>query len=124
MNDGEFFLFNRKPSIHNMSIMGHMIKIMSYSTFQPNLSVTSPYNCDFDGYEMNMHVPQSFEMRADLLELMMVPKCIVSPKSNRPIMGIVQETLLGCWKVIKRDIFIEQVSIIGILWSNPCVFHV
>ncbi|KAH0971041.1 hypothetical protein GBA52_023197 [Prunus armeniaca] len=76
--------------------------------FRLNLSVTSPYNADFDGDEMNMHVPQSFETRAEVLELMMVPKCIVSPQSNRPVMGIVQDTLLGCRKITKRDTFIEK----------------
>ncbi|KAK1324599.1 DNA-directed RNA polymerase II subunit RPB1 [Acorus calamus] len=71
LNDGDFVLFNRQPSLHKMSIMGHRIKIMPYSTFRLNLSVTSPYNADFDGDEMNMHVPQSFETRAEVLELMM-----------------------------------------------------
>lgn len=110
LNDGDFVLFNRQPSLHKMSIMGHRIKIMPYSTFRLNLSVTSPYNADFDGDEMNMHVPQSFETRAEVLELMMVPKCIVSPQANRPVMGIVQDTLLGCRKITKRDTFIEKVS--------------
>lgn len=95
-----------------MSIMGHKIKIMPYSTFRLNLSVTSPYNADFDGDEMNMHVPQSFETRAEVLELMMVPKCIVSPQANRPVMGIVQDTLLGCRKITKRDTFIEKVILV------------
>jgi DNA-directed RNA polymerase II subunit RPB1 len=110
LNDGDFVLFNRQPSLHKMSIMGHRIKIMPYSTFRLNLSVTSPYNADFDGDEMNMHVPQSFETRAEVLELMMVPKCIVSPQSNRPVMGIVQDTLLGCRKITKRDTLIEKVD--------------
>ena len=110
--------------------MGHRIKIMPYSTFRLNLSVTSPYNADFDGDEMNMHVPQSFETRAEVLELMMVPKCIVSPQSNRPVMGIVQDTLLGCRKITKRDTFIEKVCIcldilsflmqvLGLLYMQP-----
>lgn len=110
LNDGDFVLFNRQPSLHKMSIMGHRIKIMPYSTFRLNLSVTSPYNADFDGDEMNMHVPQSFETRAEVLELMMVPKCIVSPQANRPVMGIVQDTLLGCRKITKRDTFIDKVT--------------
>ena len=37
---------------------GHRVRILPYSTFRLNLSVTSPYNADFDGDEMNMHVPQ------------------------------------------------------------------
>nr|KYP66634.1 DNA-directed RNA polymerase II subunit RPB1 [Cajanus cajan] len=120
LNDGDFVLFNRQPSLHKMSIMGHRIKIMPYSTFRLNLSVTSPYNADFDGDEMNMHVPQSFETRAEVLELMMVPKCIVSPQSNRPVMGIVQDTLLGCRKITKRDTFISKDVFMNILmwWED------
>ncbi|KAK8669698.1 hypothetical protein V6N13_107122 [Hibiscus sabdariffa] len=103
-----FVLFDRQPSLHKMSIMGHRIRIMPYSTFRLNLSVTSPYNVDFVGDELNMHIPQSFETRAEVLELMMVPKCIVSPQSNRPVMGIVQDTLLGCRKITKReDVFMN-----------------
>lgn len=95
---------------------------MPYSTFRLNLSVTSPYNADFDGDEMNMHVPQSFETRAEVLELMMVPKCIVSPQSNRPVMGIVQDTLLGCRKITKRDTFIEKVLFYSVLNSWNSLF--
>lgn len=111
MNDGDLVVLNRQPSLHKMFIMGHKIKIMPYSTFRLNLAVTSPYNVNFDGDEMNMHVPQSIETRAEVLELMMVPKCIVSPQSNRPVMGIVQDTLLGCTKISKRDTFISKVTV-------------
>lgn len=102
-------LFNRQPSLHKMSIMGHRIRIMHWSTFRLNLSVTTPYNADFDGDEMNMHVCQSLETRAETSELMLVPKCVVSPQSNRPCMGIVQDSLLACYKITRRDTFIEKV---------------
>ena len=57
-----------------MSIMGHRIKILPYSTFRLNLSVTKPYNADFDGDEMNMHVPQSLETKSEIKNIMMIPK--------------------------------------------------
>ncbi len=60
-----------------------------------NLSVTTPYNADFDGDEMNMHVAQTHETRAEMRELMMVPKNIISPQANKPVIGIVQDTLVG-----------------------------
>eukprot|EP00899_Mesostigma_viride_P002361 jgi/Mesvir1/12125/Mv00383-RA.1 len=108
LQNGDAVLFNRQPSLHKMSIMGHRVKVMPFSTFRLNLSVTSPYNADFDGDEMNMHVPQTFETRAEVHELMMVPKCIVSPQSNRPVIGIVQDTLLASRKITKRDTFIKK----------------
>lgn len=58
INDGDIVLFNRQPSLHKMSIMGHRVRVLNYSTFRLNLSCTTPYNADFDGDEMNIHVPQ------------------------------------------------------------------
>lgn len=60
-----------------------------------NLSVTSPYNADFDGDEMNMHVAQSQETRAEMRQIMMVPRNIVSPQANKPVIGIVQVSVLA-----------------------------
>lgn len=80
-----------KPTLHKMSMMGHLVKVLPWSTFRINLSVTSPYNADFDGDEMNLHVPQSMETRAEILQLALVPRLVVTPQSNRPVMGIVQE---------------------------------
>lgn len=73
-------------------------------------SVTTPYNADFDGDEMNLHLPQSLETRAEIQELAMVPRMIVTPQSNRPVMGIVQDTLTAVRKFTKRDVFLERVS--------------
>lgn len=68
---------------------------MPYSTFRLNLSVTTPYNADFDGDEMNMHVAQTLETRAEISQIMMVPRQIITPQGNKPVMGIVQDSLLG-----------------------------
>ncbi|KAA8901402.1 hypothetical protein TRICI_006078 [Trichomonascus ciferrii] len=117
--DGDPVLFNRQPSLHKMSMMAHRVKVMPYSTFRLNLSVTSPYNADFDGDEMNLHVPQSEETRAELSQLCMVPLQIVSPQSNKPVMGIVQDTLCGIRKLTKRDTFIDYDQVMNILFWVP-----
>ena len=108
LRDDDVVLFNRQPSLHKMSIMGHKAKVLDWSTFRLNLSVTTPYNADFDGDEMNLHVPQSITAKADADELMMTTKNIVSPQSNRNVMGIVQDALLGSTRMTKRDIFLEK----------------
>ena len=112
---GDLVLFNRQPSLHKMSIMGHRVRILPYSTFRLNLSVTSPYNADFDGDEMNMHVPQTPETRAEAREIMAVPRNIVSPQANKPVIGIVQDTLLGARIMTKRDTFIEADTVMNAL---------
>ena len=90
LQNGDIVLFNRQPSLHKMSMMGHRVRILPHSTFRLNLSVTSPYNADFDGDEMNMHVPQTLEARAEAMAIMAVPRNIVSPQANKPVIGIVQ----------------------------------
>lgn len=86
--------------------MGHVIKVLPFSTFRLNLSVTTPYNADFDGDEMNMFVPQNYETFAEIKEIMAVPLQIVSPQSNKPVMGIVQDALLGIMLFTRRDNFL------------------
>ncbi len=116
MVDDDVVLFNRQPSLHKMSIMGHKAKILPWSTFRLNLSCTSPYNADFDGDEMNMHLCQSVQSRAETLELMMVPRQIVSPQGNKPVIGIVQDTLLGCSKVSRLGLV--GLGWVGLGWSD------
>ncbi|KAK8854811.1 hypothetical protein IAR55_003550 [Kwoniella newhampshirensis] len=119
LKDGDFVLFNRQPSLHKMSMMSHRVKLMNYSTFRLNLSVTSPYNADFDGDEMNLHVPQSEETRAELSQIAWVPRQIVSPQANKPVMGIVQDTLCGVRKFTLRDNFIDWLQVQHILLWLP-----
>ena len=117
--DGDFIIFNRQPSLHKESMMGHRVRVMPYSTFRLNLSVTSPYNADFDGDEMNLHVPQSEETRAEISQLCMVPLNIVSPQRNAPLMGIVQDTLCGIYKLCRRDVFLGKEQVMNILLWLP-----
>jgi DNA-directed RNA polymerase II subunit RPB1 len=117
--DGDYIIFNRQPSLHKESMMGHRVRVMPYSTFRLNLSVTSPYNADFDGDEMNLHVPQTEETRAEVKELCMVPLNIVSPQRNGPLMGIVQDTLAGVYKLGRRDVFLNKEQVMNILLWLP-----
>ena len=119
LKDGDFVLFNRQPSLHKMSMMCHRVKLMDYSTFRLNLSVTPPYNADFDGDEMNLHVPQSEETRAELKEIAWVAKNIVSPQGNKPVMGIVQDTLCGVRKFTLRDCLMDVEAVQNILLWVP-----
>jgi DNA-directed RNA polymerase II subunit RPB1 len=99
--------------------MGHRAKVLDWSTFRLNLSVTTPYNADFDGDEMNLHVPQSIVARADAHELMMVARNIVTPQSNRNVMGIVQDALLSLCNMTKRGVMLEKDTIMNIMIWMP-----
>ncbi|XP_067948896.1 DNA-directed RNA polymerase II subunit RPB1-like [Watersipora subatra] len=119
MQDDDVIIFNRQPTLHKMSMMGHKAKILPWSTFRLNLSCTSPYNADFDGDEMNLHLPQSMEARAEILQLAMSPRMIITPQSNRPVMGIIQDTLTAVRKMTKRDVFLTKEEMMTLLMFLP-----
>jgi len=102
--DNDYVLFNRQPSLHKMSMMGHRVKVMKGDTFRLNVSATSPYNADFDGDEMNMHVPQSIDSMSELINIASVAKQIISPRENKPIITVVQDTLLGLYKLTHSEV--------------------
>ncbi|CRK17156.1 hypothetical protein BN1723_017525, partial [Verticillium longisporum] len=70
IEDNDIVLFNRQPSLHKLSIMSHLVKVRPWRTFRLNECVCTPYNADFDGDEMNLHVPQTEEARAEAINLM------------------------------------------------------
>ena len=105
MMDGDAVLFNRQPTLHRMSMMCHIAKIMPKGdTFRMNVGDTKPYNADFDGDEMNMHMPQDIESVSELLNLAAVPWQIISPANNKSIVGIFQDSLLGSYRLTRKDI--------------------
>ncbi len=83
--DGDVAIFNRQPSLHRISMMGHVVKVLPGRTFRINPTVTPPYNADFDGDEMNLHVPQNPEAQAEAEKLMKVEGQILSPRHGYAI---------------------------------------
>lgn len=105
MMDGDGVLFNRQPSLHRMSMMCHIVKVMKKgNTFRMNVADTKPYNADFDGDEMNMHMPQNPAAEIELKQLAHVPFQMVSPASASPIVGIFQDSMLGSYRFTRPDV--------------------
>ena len=103
MIDGDAILFNRQPTLHRLSMMCHIVKIMPEGdTFRMNVGDTKPYNADFDGDEMNLHMPQDEEAEIELSNLAAIPTQIISPANNKSIIGIFQDSLLGCYTFTQK----------------------
>ncbi len=101
--DGDILLFNRQPTLHRLSMMAHKIRVLPFNTFRMNVSVCTPYNADFDGDEMNAHIPQSYEAATELEEIAAVPHQMISPRHGKPIIGIVQDTLVGSYRLTSPE---------------------
>ncbi|RKP18443.1 beta and beta-prime subunits of DNA dependent RNA-polymerase [Rozella allomycis CSF55] len=105
LRDGDAVLFNRQPSLHKLSIMCHQAKVKPWRTFRFNECVCSPYNADFDGDEMNLHLPQTEEARAEALELMGVKNNLVTPRNGQPIIAATQDFITASYLITNKDVF-------------------
>lgn len=103
LSDGDPVLFNRQPSLHRMSIMCHRVKVLPGKTFRLHVSVCPPYNADFDGDEMNLHVPQTYEARAEAEELMLVSKNIISPRHGNAIVKPDEDHITGAYLLTTKE---------------------
>ncbi|MGC8645067.1 MAG: DNA-directed RNA polymerase subunit A' [Thermoplasmata archaeon] len=115
LQDGDIVLFNRQPSLHRMSMMAHEVKVLPYRTFRFNLAVCAPYNADFDGDEMNLHVLQSQEARAEAEILMKVQENFLSPRFGGPIMGAIHDHITALFILTFRNPLIPLDQAIHIL---------
>lgn len=100
--DGDITIMNRQPSLHRMSMMAHRARIMPHRTLRLNLAVTIPYNADFDGDEMNLHIPQTEEAQTEAELLMAVENHIRSPRYGLPIIACKHDHITGC-HMLTRD---------------------
>ncbi|MBR9706011.1 DNA-directed RNA polymerase subunit A' [Candidatus Pacearchaeota archaeon] len=93
--DGDVALFNRHPSLHKASLMAHFVKVLPYKTFRVHPAAAAPYNADFDGDEMNVHIPQTEEARAEAKVLMDVNQNLISCKDNSNLLGCIADAVTG-----------------------------
>ncbi|KAH9411886.1 RNA polymerase Rpb1 [Ordospora pajunii] len=107
MND-DIVLFNRQPSLHRMSIMSHRVKVHKDRTLRFNECVCTPYNADFDGDEMNVHVPQTEKARAEASVLMSICNNIVTPRHGEPIIAATQDFITGMYLITGKDTFFDR----------------
>jgi len=109
LQNDDVVLFNRQPSLHIGSMMAYRVLICKGSrTFRLNLACTGVSNADYDGDEMNVHAPQDPSAQTEARLLMCVPQHIVSAQSNKPSIGLVQDTLIGAWLLTDSDVSVTR----------------
>ncbi len=103
LTDGDIVLFNRQPSLHRMSMMAHKIRVMHHKTFRFNLCVCPPYNADFDGDDMKLHVLQSPEAIDEGRIIMLVQENILSPRFGGPVIGGIHDYITGSFMLTHNE---------------------
>ena len=117
--DGDVAIFNRQPSLHRMSMLVHEIRVMQGKTFRFNLADCTPYNADFDGDEMNLHVIQSEEARAEAKILMRVQEHIITPRYGGSVIGGIHDHISGAYllthgeRILPKELAMEVMGSVG-----------
>ena len=109
--DGDVALFNRQPSLHRMSMMCHHVRVLPGRTFRLNPAVCHPYNADFDGDEMNLHIPQTEEARAEAEILMLVETQLISPGYGLSVVGCIHDGITGNYLLTKELVLTRQEAV-------------
>jgi DNA-directed RNA polymerase beta' subunit/intein/homing endonuclease len=72
----------------------------------------------FDGDEMNMHVPQSYEAAVELEEIAAIPHNIVSPRHAKPLIGTFQDSVVGSYRITRKDSYFNRREFMNLMMRN------
>jgi len=114
--NGDIVAVNRQPTLHRGSILAVRVKIMKTSTFRLNYSSLVTLNGDCDGDEVNIHVPQDLKSKAELENLMLSSTNIVASQDSKPLVGLIQDALLGCFQLSKKQ-SISKIDFMDLLYQ-------
>lgn len=118
LKTGDVVLFNRQPTLHRVSIMAHKVRVLPGDrTLRFHYANCGSYNADFDGDEMNVHVPQDYLARAEAEELLLSSKHYIVPTSGAPIRGLIQDHIAAATLMSRRDTFMEKDEFMQLLYS-------
>lgn len=103
--DGDIVLLNRQPTLHRHSMVAMSIRRLPHRTFRFQLSNCKQFNADFDGDEMNIHVPVRYDSIAELEELATLKNNMINVQNSSPSIALCQETLLGIYLMTRDPIW-------------------
>lgn len=103
LKDGDVVMYNRQPSLHKLSILTGKVKFMKQKSMTLNTCICAPLNADCDGDELNIHVPQTLQTKAEVLELCSVKNNLTGGRDSSSVIGICQDSLTGGYLSTKGD---------------------
>eukprot|EP00898_Chlorokybus_atmophyticus_P009008 jgi/Chlat1/9108/Chrsp97S08381 len=109
LRDGDAVLVNRQPTLHKPGIMAHTARVLrSQKTLRLHYANCSTYNADFDGDEMNVHLPQDEFGRAEAYAIVNANEQYIVPTSGAPIRGLIQDHIVSGTLLTKKDTFLTK----------------
>lgn len=90
-------LLNRAPTLHRLSVQAFQPILVTGKAILLHPLVCSAFNADFDGDQMAVHIPLSFQARAEAWKLLWSVNNFISPATGQPILSPSQDMVLGCY---------------------------
>nr|YP_009106350.1 beta' subunit of RNA polymerase [Fusochloris perforata]AIT95206.1 beta' subunit of RNA polymerase [Fusochloris perforata] len=90
-------LLNRAPTLHRLGIQAFQPKLVNGKAILLHPLVCTAFNADFDGDQMAVHIPLSYQSRAEAWQLMWSRNNILAPSTGQPILAPSQDMVLGCY---------------------------
>lgn len=90
-------MLNRAPTLHRLSVQAFRPLLVDGEALHIHPLVCAPFNADFDGDTMTMHLALSSEAQEELHNLMMPTRNLLSPASGDPVIGPTQDMVLGIY---------------------------
>ncbi|MGH2570420.1 MAG: DNA-directed RNA polymerase subunit beta', partial [bacterium] len=90
-------LLNRAPTLHRLGIQAFQPVLVEGKAIRLHPLVCTAFNADFDGDQMAVHLPLSFEAQLEARVLMLASNNVLSTANGRPIMSASQDMVLGCY---------------------------
>ncbi|KAL7068203.1 putative DNA-directed RNA polymerase I largest subunit [Cryptosporidium serpentis] len=117
--DGDVVLMNRQPTLHRPSIMAHFVRILPKDNIMRlNYVNCGTYNADFDGDEMNLHLPQSLSSRSEAKYIMDASQQYSVPKSGEPLRGLIQDSCIGGAFLTSKSTFLNREEYYHLLYTS------
>jgi len=117
LSNGDVVVFNRQPSLHRVSMMCHRVRVLPGKTLRFNVADCTPYNADYDGDEMNIHVPQNEEAQSEADLLMSVEEQILSPRNGHPLVAPTLDQVTGLFLLTMPGVSFDRASACELLYA-------
>ncbi|WP_280124609.1 DNA-directed RNA polymerase subunit beta' [Mycoplasmopsis bovis] len=112
--EGKVVLLNRAPTLHRLSIQAYEPVLIRGKAIKLHPLSCTPFNADFDGDQMAIHVPISDEAVREARELMLASKNILGPKDGEPIINPAQDIILGLYYLtMEKSVAIDGDKVVG-----------
>lgn len=119
LQDGDIVLVNRQPTLHKPSIMAHVVRVLKgEKTLRMHYANCSSYNADFDGDEMNVHLPQDEISRAEAYNIVNANNQYIVPTRGDTVRGLIQDHIVSSVLLTMKDTFLSREDFNQLLYAS------